>query len=89
MIRSFALVASAITFRLLHNALYLAAPAESRLPFDIYQRHRGGGWERIASGVCHPGMDSIKVAMPDTGVMVDPEDHPLFAAALLSAGGQD
>ncbi len=63
----------------------LTAPAESLLPFDVYQRHRRGGWEKIASGVCHPGMESIKVAMPDTGVMVDPDKHPLFAAALMAA----
>lgn len=57
--------------------------SDSLLPFDVYQRHHRGGWEKIASGVCHPGMESIKLAMPETGVMVDPIKHPLFAAALM------
>ena len=57
--------------------------SESLLAFEVYQ---GGGlgreWVKIASGVCHPGMESVKVAMPKTGEMVNPEKHPVFAMAL-------
>ena len=51
--------------------------SESLLSFDVYR-----GPTKIASGVCHPGMETVKVAMPETGVMVDPEKHPSFAGAM-------
>ena len=55
--------------------------SESLFPFDVYRRHLRG-WEKIASGVAHAGMGSVKLKMPKTGEMVDPIKHPLFAVAL-------
>ena len=61
----------------------LTDTSDSMISFDIYRNHLQGKWTKIASGVCHPGMESVKVAMPKTGEMVDPIKHPEFAAALM------
>ena len=61
----------------------LTDTSDSLISFDLYRTHLRGGWEKVASGVCHPGMESVKVAMPETGVMVDPIKHPEFTAALM------
>ena len=59
----------------------LTDTSDSLISFDVYQSHLRGTWTKIASGVCHPGMESVKVAMPETGVMVEPAKHPRFAFA--------
>ena len=61
----------------------LTDTSDSLISFDFYTSHARGGWQKLASGVCHPGMESVKVAMPETGVMVDPIKHPQFTAAMM------